>query len=238
MNAVLKTSQLTKTYSSKQVVKELSMTIQQGDIYGFIGKNGAGKTTLIRMIAGLATPSSGSIELFGSSDLVKERAKIGTVIESPALFPNMTARENLITQCRIANVKDLRVVDETLELVGLSNTGKNFSLGMRQRLAIAIALIGDPEFLILDEPTNGLDPEGIKEIRDLILHLNQKKHITVLISSHILSELSKFATRYGIIHNGSLIEEFTEEELWKRCISENGQEFGLEEYFLKVIGGK
>lgn len=200
MNAVLKTSQLTKTYSSKQVVKELSMTIQQGDIYGFIGKNGAGKTTLIRMIAGLATPSSGSIELFGSSDLVKERAKIGTVIESPALFPNMTARENLITQCRIANVKDLRVVDETLELVGLSNTGKkkakNFSLGMRQRLAIAIALIGDPEFLILDEPTNGLDPEGIKEIRDLILHLNQKKHITVLISSHILSELSKFATRY------------------------------------------
>ena len=235
MNAVLKTSQLTKTYSSKQVVKELSMTIQQGDIYGFIGKNGAGKTTLIRMIAGLATPSSGSIELFGSSDLVKERAKIGTVIESPALFPNMTARENLITQCRIANVKDLRVVDETLELVGLSNTGKkkakNFSLGMRQRLAIAIALIGDPEFLILDEPTNGLDPEGIKEIRDLILHLNQKKHITV-------SELSKFATRYGIIHNGSLIEEFTEEELWKRCISENGQEFGLEEYFLKVIGGK
>ena len=187
MNAVLKTSQLTKTYSSKQVVKELSMTIQQGDIYGFIGKNGAGKTTLIRMIAGLATPSSGSIELFGSSDLVKERAKIGTVIESPALFPNMTARENLITQCRIANVKDLRVVDETLELVGLSNTGKkkakNFSLGMRQRLAIAIALIGDPEFLILDEPTNGLDPEGIKEIRDLILHLNQKKHITVLISS-------------------------------------------------------
>ena len=165
MNAVLKTSQLTKTYSSKQVVKELSMTIQQGDIYGFIGKNGAGKTTLIRMIAGLATPSSGSIELFGSSDLVKERAKIGTVIESPALFPNMTARENLITQCRIANVKDLRVVDETLELVGLSNTGKkkakNFSLGMRQRLAIAIALIGDPEFLILDEPTNGLDPEAV-----------------------------------------------------------------------------
>lgn len=213
MNAVLKTSQLTKTYSSKQVVKELSMTIQQGDIYGFIGKNGAGKTTLIRMIAGLATPSSGSIELFGSSDLVKERAKIGTVIESPALFPNMTARENLITQCRIANVKDLRVVDETLELVGLSNTGKkkakNFSLGMRQRLAIAIALIGDPEFLILDEPTNGLDPEGIKEIRDLILHLNQKKHITVLISSHILSELSKFATRYGIIHSGFRILVFS-----------------------------
>ncbi len=242
MNIVLKTSQLTKVYSNKPVVKELSMNIQKGDIYGLIGKNGAGKTTLIRMIAGLASPSSGSIELFGSSDLVKERAKIGTVIESPALFPNMTARANLITQCQIANVKDLCIVDETLDLVGLSNTGKkkakNFSLGMRQRLAIAIALIGDPEFLILDEPTNGLDPEGIKEVRDLILYLNQKKHITVLISSHILSELSKFATRYGIIHNGSLIEEFTTEELENRRISEDSQEFGLEEYFLKVIGGK
>lgn len=241
MNVILKTSHITKTYNHKPVVDDLSMTIRQGDIYGFIGKNGAGKTTLIRMIAGLAAPSSGSIELFGSSDLIKERAKIGTVIESPALFPNMTARENLIAQCHIANVKDLRTVDEILELVGLHHTGKkkakNFSLGMRQRLAIAIALIGDPKFLILDEPTNGLDPEGIKEIRDLILHLNQEKQITVLISSHILSELSKFATRYGIIHNGSLIEEFTEEELWKRCISENGQEFGLEEYFLKVIGG-
>lgn len=242
MNVILKTSHITKTYNHKPVVNDLSMTIHQGDIYGFIGKNGAGKTTLIRMIAGLAAPSSGSIELFGSSDLIKERAKIGTVIESPALFPNMTARENLIAQCHIANIKDLRVVDEVLELVGLHYTenkkAKNFSLGMRQRLAIAIALIGEPKFLILDEPTNGLDPEGIKEIRDLILHLNQEKQITVLISSHILSELSKFATRYGIIHNGSLIEEFTEEELWKRCISEDGQEFGLEEYFLKVIGGK
>lgn len=241
MNVILKTSHITKTYNHKPVVNDLSITIHQGDIYGFIGKNGAGKTTLIRMIAGLAAPSSGSIELFGSSNLIKERAKIGTVIEAPALFPNMTARENLIAQCHIANVKDLRAVDEILELVGLHHTGKkktkNFSLGMRQRLAIAIALIGDPKFLILDEPTNGLDPEGIKEIRDLILHLNQEKQITVLISSHILSELSKFATRYGIIHNGSLIEEFTEEELWKRCASENGMEFGLEEYFLKVIGG-
>lgn len=242
MDTVLKTTALTKVYNHKTVVNDLSMTIQKGDIYGFIGKNGAGKTTLIRMIAGLAAPTSGSISLFESDKLTAQRAKIGTVIESPALFPNMTARENLITQCKISNVKDLHTVDEVLKLVGLSDTGKkktkNFSLGMRQRLAIAVALIGEPEFLILDEPTNGLDPEGIKEIRELILTLNHKKGITVLISSHILSELSKFATRYGIIHNGCLIEEFTEEELWKRCISEDGHDSGLEDYFLKVIGGR
>lgn len=221
MNAVLKTSQLTKTYSSKQVVKELSMTIQQGDIYGFIGKNGAGKTTLIRMIAGLATPSSGSIELFGSSDLVKERAKIGTVIESPALFPNMTARENLITQCRIANVKDLRVVDETLELVGLSNTGKkkakNFSLGMKQRLGIADALIGNPEFLILDEPVNGLDPLGVVEIRRLLTELCRDRHITILISSHNLPELYQIATDYIIIHKGKILKTLSQEQLDENC---------------------
>lgn len=221
MNAVLKTSQLTKTYSSKQVVKELSMTIQQGDIYGFIGKNGAGKTTLIRMIAGLATPSSGSIELFGSSDLVKERAKIGTVIESPALFPNMTARENLITQCRIANVKDLRVVDETLELVGLSNTGKkkakNFSLGMKQRLGIADALIGNPEFLILDEPVNGLDPLGVVEIRSLLTELCRDHHITILISSHNLPELYQIATDYIIIHKGKVLKTLSQEQLDENC---------------------
>lgn len=197
---------------------------------------------MIRMVCGLAKPTIGNLSLFGSDHLVENRAKLGTVIESPALFPNMTARENLIVQCKLQNITDLRKIDEILELVGLHDTNKkkakNFSLGMRQRLAIAIALIGEPELLILDEPTNGLDPEGIKEIRELIVHLNQAKGLTVLISSHILGELSKFATRYGIIHKGKLIEELTEEDLWKRCSDGNSNEPDLEEYFLKAIGGR
>ncbi len=242
MDVILQTKNLTKKYGNKIVVDHVSMTICKGDIYGFIGKNGAGKTTLIRMVCGLAKPTIGNLSLFGSDHLVENRAKLGTVIESPALFPNMTARENLIVQCKLQNITDLRKIDEILELVGLHDTNKkkakNFSLGMRQRLAIAIALIGEPELLILDEPTNGLDPEGIKEIRELIVHLNQAKGLTVLISSHILGELSKFATRYGIIHKGKLIEELTEEDLWKRCSDGNSNEPDLEEYFLKAIGGR
>lgn len=223
MDCVLKTNRLTKQFAGKKAVNNVDLCVQKGDIYGFIGKNGAGKTTLIRMAVGLAAPTSGSIELFGSHDLTAQRAKIGTVIEYPAVFPHMTARENLITQCKLMNVKDLSVIDRTLQIVGLENTGKkkarNFSLGMKQRLAIAIALIGDPEFLFLDEPTNGLDPTGIKEIRQLIQKLNHEHGITVLISSHILGELSKLATRYGIIDNGVLIDEFTAEELEARCRS-------------------
>ena len=242
MDVILQTKNLTKKYGNKIVVDHVSMTICKGDIYGFIGKNGAGKTTLIRMVCGLAKPTIGNLSLFGSDHLVENRAKLGTVFESPALFPNMTARENLIVQCKLQNITDLRKIDEILELVGLHDTNKkkakNFSLGMRQRLAIAIALIGEPELLILDEPTNGLDPEGIKEIRELIVHLNQAKGLTVLISSHILGELSKFATRYGIIHKGKLIEELTEEDLWKRCSDGNSNEPDLEEYFLKAIGGR
>lgn len=242
MSVILRTNHITKRYSHRPVVSDLSMTIHKGDIYGFIGKNGAGKTTLIRMITGLAKPSDGNILLFGKPDLLEGRARIGTVIESPAFYPGMTARENLIAQCRLLGINDLAQVDDILELVGLDDTGKkkarNFSLGMRQRLAIALALIGNPELLILDEPTNGLDPEGIKEIRELILRLNKERKITVLISSHILGELSKFATRYGIIHQGKLIEEFTEEELWERCrSSDNSKQMDLEDYFLERIGG-
>lgn len=242
MSVILRTNHITKRYSHRPVVSDLSMTIHKGDIYGFIGKNGAGKTTLIRMITGLAKPSDGNILLFGKPDLLEGRARIGTVIESPAFYPGMTARENLITQCRLLGINDLTQVDDILELVGLDDTGKkkarNFSLGMRQRLAIALALIGNPELLILDEPTNGLDPEGIKEIRELILRLNKERKITVLISSHILGELSKFATRYGIIHQGKLIEEFTEEELRERChSSDNSKQMDLEDYFLDRIGG-
>lgn len=241
-NIILKTNHLTKRYGHRPVVDDVSMTIRQGDIYGFIGKNGAGKTTLIRMVAGLAAPSDGNIQLFGSSNLLKGRGKIGTVIESPAFYPNMTARENLIAFCKLQGIHNFSHLDGLLELVGLPDAGrkkaKNFSLGMKQRLAIAIALIGNPKFLILDEPTNGLDPEGMKEIRELILKLNRERRITVLVSSHILGELSKFATRYGIIHHGKLIEEFTEDELWENC-RENGQSYAdLEDYFLSRIGGK
>lgn len=223
MESVLKTNNLTKTFSKRNAVENVNMDVKRGDIYGFIGRNGAGKTTLIRMAVGLAAPTSGSIELFGSTDLTVQRKKIGTVIEYPAMFPHMTAVQNLEAQCKLLDVKDESVIQSVLQTVGLENTGKkkakNFSLGMKQRLAIAIALIGDPEFLFLDEPTNGLDPTGIKEIRELIQKLNQERGITVLISSHILSELAKFATRYGIINNGVMIDEFTAEELEERCKS-------------------
>lgn len=223
MDTVLKTTELTKVFSGKKAVDHVSMTVNRGDIYGFIGKNGAGKTTLIRMAVGLAAPSGGSIELFGSKDLTQMRKKVGTVIEYPAVTPHMTARQNLVAQCKLQGVKDLSVIDRILSTVGLESTGKkkakNFSLGMKQRLAIAIALIGEPDFLFLDEPTNGLDPTGIKEIRELIQKLNHEHGITVLISSHILGELSKLATRYGIIDKGVMIDEFTAEDLEARCKS-------------------
>ena len=223
MDTVLKTTELTKVFSGKKAVDHVSMTVNRGDIYGFIGKNGAGKTTLIRMAVGLAAPSGGSIELFGSKDLTQMRKKVGTVIEYPAVIPHMTARKNLVAQCKLQGVKDLSVIDRILSTVGLESTGKkkakNFSLGMKQRLAIAIALIGEPDFLFLDEPTNGLDPTGIKENRELIQKLNHEHGITVLISSHILGELSKLATRYGIIDKGVMIDEFTAEDLEARCKS-------------------
>lgn len=220
---ILKIDNLTKTYNGKNSVSNLHMTINQGDIYGFIGRNGAGKTTTIKMIVGLTKPTSGEIKLFGSKNLNKYRDKIGTVIEAPAFVPHMTAAENMYTQWLLLGNKDKSIIKETLELVGLGGVGKkkakNFSLGMKQRLGIAMSLMGNPEFLILDEPTNGLDPEGIIEIRELLLKLNKEKNITILISSHILSELSKLATRYGIINDGKLIEEFTAKELDERCTS-------------------
>jgi ABC-2 type transport system ATP-binding protein len=199
------------------------MCINKGDIYGFIGKNGAGKTTTIKMIVGLSQPTSGSLTLFGDKSLSKGRKKIGTVIEAPAFMPNMTARQNMLIQWKLLGNKDKAIIDEMLKLVGLQDVGKkkvkNFSLGMKQRLGIAMTLMGDPEFLVLDEPTNGLDPEGIVEVRELLLRLNKEKGLTVLISSHILSELSKLVTRIGIIHEGVLLEEFSIEELADRCKS-------------------
>ncbi len=224
METVLETKDLTKQFGGKTAVSHVDMEVHRGDIYGFIGKNGAGKTTLIRMAVGLAAPTSGSIRLMGSDHLEEQRRKIGTVIEYPAVFPHMTAKENMEAQCRLLGVKNVKKeTDNLLEIVGLGDTGKkkarNFSLGMKQRLAIALALIGNPEFLCLDEPTNGLDPAGIVEVRDLIQRLNRERQITVLISSHILGELSKLATRYGIIHQGRMLEQFTAEELEERCRS-------------------
>lgn len=221
MDYILKTENLTKVYGKAKVVNAVSMHVKKGDIYGFIGKNGAGKTTFMRMITGLAEPNSGEIELFEKNDLEKQRKRIGSLIENPGIYPNMTAKDNLEIVRRSYGITDKNAVDEMLEFVGLGGTDKkkvkNFSMGMKQRLGIAISLLRNPDFLILDEPINGLDPAGIKEIRDLLLKLNQERKITILISSHILGELSKVATRYGIIREGSLIEEFAAEELDEKC---------------------
>lgn len=222
--AVLKTYNLCKKYKDQMAVDNVSMTIRKGDIYGFIGQNGAGKTTLIRMITGLAHRTSGEIELFGGSGeeaLNKGREFIGSLIESPAFYKNMTARENLEVSRLVRNIPGKKCIDEVLELVGLKDVEKkkvkNFSLGMRQRLGIANALMGNPKLLILDEPINGLDPMGIVEIRELLKKINKEKDMTILISSHILSELSELATTYGIISNGKLIEEITAKQLSEKC---------------------
>ena len=223
MENILKTIDITKKFSKKVAVSSVNMTIKKGDIYGFIGRNGAGKTTLIKMLVGLSQPTSGSIKLFDTKNLNKVRSKIGTVIEAPAFVPHLSARQNMLIQWKLLGTKDKSIIDETLKLVGLENVGrkkvKKFSLGMKQRLGIAMTLMGEPELLILDEPTNGLDPEGIIEIRQMLKKLNQEKGLTILISSHILGELSKLATRYGIINDGVLVDEFTEEELVERCQS-------------------
>ncbi len=224
MEYVLQTTGLTKKFKSTLAVDHVDMNIKKGDIYGFIGKNGAGKTTLIRLIAGLASSNQGEINLFGHDELNEARGKVGTMIENPAVFPKMTARGNLRYYCVLLGLDPDDNIDYMLDLVGLNDAGKkkakDFSLGMKQRLAIAIVLLGEPELLLLDEPINGLDPTGIKEFRDLILWLNKEKNITILISSHILGELSKIANRYGVINNGILIDEFTKEELLERCVGE------------------
>jgi len=221
MDYVLQTREVSKDFSGKPAVDHVSIGVKKGDIYGFIGENGAGKTTLMRMVCGLAAPTSGSITLFGSGDLVSQRYKIGCTIENPALYPVMTAMENMEAQRLLLGVQNKKVCAELLELAGIGNTGnkkaKDFSLGMKQRLMIAMALLGDPEFLVLDEPTNGLDPMGIKEVRDFLQRLNDAKGMTILVSSHILGELEKIATRYGVISNGKMVDEFQANELSGRC---------------------
>lgn len=220
---ILKTIQLSKKYKHDYAVRDVNITIKKGDIYGLIGRNGAGKSTILRLITGLAFPSSGKIELFGDANpgLNEAQKRMGAMIEGPAYFPNMTAAENLEVHRLQKGIPGKDCIGKTLELVGLRNTGKkkvkHFSLGMKQRLGIGIAMLSDPEFLILDEPTNGLDPMGMIEIRELIQKLNREKGLTVLISSHILSELHQLATKFGIIHKGRLLEELTAKELDEKC---------------------
>ncbi len=221
MKEILRAEKLTKTYGKSIAVDKVSLTVGQGDIYGLIGKNGAGKTTFMRMVLGLASPDSGQMELFGDTNLERQRARIGSIIEEPGGYPGMSAKDNLEIVRRSYGIADKHIPDDMLKLVGLESAGrkkvKNFSMGMKQRLGLAIALMKKPDFLILDEPINGLDPAGIKEIRDLLLNLNRGHHVTVLISSHILGELSKIATRYGILRNGVMVEERDAEQIDAAC---------------------
>lgn len=225
MEYVLQTHSIYKSYKDFNVLNGLSMNIPKGSIYGFVGRNGAGKTTLIRIICGLQFPSGGSFELYGvgneSASIAKARARMGAVVETPSIFPNLSATENLKQQYRYLGISDYNGIDELLQLVNLSDTGdkksRDFSLGMRQRLGIAVALCGNPDFLVLDEPINGLDPQGIIEIRELILKLNKERNITVLISSHILDELSKLATHYGFIDKGRIVREMSAKQLEMAC---------------------
>lgn len=225
MDYVLQTSCLTKKYKNFSALNGLTMNVPKGSIYGFVGKNGAGKTTLIRLVCGLQEPTSGDFTLYGihnnSKDIIRSRRRMGAVVETPSIYLDMTAEENLKQQYLILGLPSFDGISELLRLVGLENTGtkkaKHFSLGMKQRLGIAIALSGDPDFLVLDEPINGLDPQGIVEMRELILKLNHERMITVIISSHILNELSRLATHYGMIDNGRMVRELSAEELEATC---------------------
>ena len=220
---VLKTQNLTKTYGGKAAVDNVSLTIQKGDIYGLIGQNGAGKTTLMRLITSLSRPDSGEVSLFGETKeakLQQARSRMSAIIEMPALYPNLTAVQNLEYYRIQRGIPDKSVIQKSLEFVSLTDTGKkkfrNFSLGMKQRLGLALAILSNPDFIILDEPINGLDPMGIVEIRNLIQKLSDNG-ITILLSSHILAELSQIATKYAFLHEGKLVKNLTHTELQEEC---------------------
>lgn len=225
MEYVLKTNALKKSYGNYKALNGLTMNVPKGAIYGFVGKNGAGKTTLIRLICGLQEPTDGEYSIYGignrQKEITKSRRRMGAVVEIPSIYLEMTAMDNLKVQYHVLGLPSFDGVSDILKLVGLGDTGnkkaKNFSLGMRQRLGIAIALAGNPDFLVLDEPVNGLDPQGIVEIRELILKLNREHGITVLISSHILDELSRLATHFGFIDNGQIVKEISAIDLEATC---------------------
>ena len=225
-DVILTVDGMTKRYGKTNVVNNATFQLERGKIYGFIGQNGAGKTTIIRMIAGYTKLTAGRIAIYGDSSekgLAEGRKRMGIIVEQPALYKNMTAYDNLEIQKTLYGIKNDMLTDELLQLVGLANIGKrkvkNFSLGMRQRLGIAMALVNSPEILILDEPVNGLDPVGIVEIRELLLKLNRERNITILISSHILSELYQLASDYIIIHRGCILDKLTTQQLDGKCTS-------------------
>lgn len=225
MEYVLETNGLSKSYGHSMVLNGLGMHVPKGSIYGFVGRNGAGKTTLIRLICGLQSPTGGEYSIYGvkgpSKEIADSRRRMGAVVETPSIYMDMTAYENIEQQYKVLGMPSNHGIDKLLHLVGLSGTGRkkarNFSLGMRQRLGIAVALAGNPDFLVLDEPVNGLDPQGIVEIRELILKLNRVHGITVLISSHILDELSRLATHYGFIEDGRMVKEMSAQEIESIC---------------------
>lgn len=223
MNELLVTHNLTKKYKHQAAINDVNINVRRGEIYGLVGKNGAGKTTLLKMIGGLVSPTNGDISFMGYSG--KERRKvlsrIGTLIEAPSLYSGMTAYDNLKLKCICTGINKKGYIEDLLKTVGLGEVGKkkvsHFSLGMKQRLGIAMALVGEPDLLLLDEPINGLDPQGIVEIRNTLLDLNKEKDITIIISSHILEELSKMATNFGFINNGELVKELSHTELDAAC---------------------
>ncbi len=218
----VKTHGLTKIYNQKSAVDHVDMKVKTGEIYGFIGRNGAGKSTTLKMLCGLAHPTEGEVSLFGSpvNDTITRR-RVGMLIESAGLYPNISARENMILKAQCLGLVDYQSIDRIMKLMNIDNTGKKktkqFSMGMKQRLGIAMALLGNPDLLILDEPINGLDPEGIREIRECLIKLNEEEGKTIIISSHILGELSKIATTYGIIKDGRLIRQMSKESLEEQC---------------------
>ena len=241
---IVETQELTKVYSGRAVVDRVNMHIPEGSIYGFVGENGSGKTTIMRMLTGIARPSHGSFEMFGVKNtdpkIYRKRKEISAIVETVSLVPTMTALDNMKYQELYLGIKlsDERR-QELLTIVGLEKVGKkkvkNFSLGMRQRMGIALSLMNEPKFMLLDEPMNGLDPQGIAELRDILIKINREQHVTILISSHILSELEKIATVYGFISHGKIIEELSVEELQDRCRKSTSIKFADVEEAYKVL---